>query len=64
MDKVHAAGARLHILGSTVIIAGYVAEGKYSLFYEIGLKTWDIAAASLLVEEAGGAARSFAGKLW
>lgn len=63
MDKVHAAGARLQIIGSTVVTASYVAEGKYSLFYEIGLKPWDIAAASLLVEEAGGVVRSFIGML-
>ena len=63
MDRIHASGARLHILGSTVVIAGYVAEGKYSLFYEVGLKPWDIAAASLLVEEADGVARSFEGEL-
>lgn len=62
MDKIHAAGARIEILGSTVVIAGYVAEGRYSLFYEVGLKPWDIAAASLLVEGAEGVARSFEGE--
>lgn len=63
MDKVHAAGARLLILGSAIIASCYVAEGKLSLYYEVGLKPWDIAAASLIVQEAGGIATAFGGDL-
>jgi myo-inositol-1(or 4)-monophosphatase len=32
----------------------YVAAGRFDGFWEDGLKPWDVAAASLLVEEAGG----------
>jgi myo-inositol-1(or 4)-monophosphatase len=32
----------------------YVAAGRFAVFFELGLKRWDIAAASLLVQEAGG----------
>lgn len=63
MKRVHGAGARLIILGSAVIACSYVAEGKLSLYFEKGLKPWDIAATSLLVEEAGGVAQNIEGKL-
>jgi myo-inositol-1(or 4)-monophosphatase len=63
MNKVHAAGARLLILGSAVIASCYVAEGKLSLYYEVGLKPWDIAAASLIIREAGGIATAIEGLL-
>jgi len=32
----------------------YVAAGRFDAFWEDRLKPWDVAAASLLVEEAGG----------
>lgn len=63
MNKVHAAGARLLILGSAIIASCYVVEGKVSLYYEVGLKPWDIAAASLIVREAGGVATAIEGQL-
>lgn len=63
MDKVHQAGARLHILGSAVMEAMLTAEGKYSLYFETGLKPWDMAAVKLIIKEAGGVAESFEGQL-
>jgi len=63
MDKIHATGARLLILGSAVISSCYVAKGKVSLYYEVGLKPWDIAATSLIVQEAGGVATAIGGPL-
>lgn len=63
MDRAHGAGARLVILGSAVVACSYVAEGRLSLYFEKGLKPWDIAVASLLIEEAGGVARNMEGKL-
>lgn len=63
MDKIHATGARLLILGSAVISSCYVAAGKVSLYYEVGLKPWDIAATSLIVQEAGGIATAIGGPL-
>jgi len=56
MDKVHEADARLVMLGSASLEIAYVSEGKLSLYYEKGLKPWDIAAATLIVTEAGGIA--------
>jgi myo-inositol-1(or 4)-monophosphatase len=40
--------------GSAALDLAYVAAGRYDAFWEIGLNTWDLAAGSLLVQEAGG----------
>lgn len=41
-------------MGSAALDLAWVADGKFSGFYEIQLKPWDIAAGILLVTEAGG----------
>jgi myo-inositol-1(or 4)-monophosphatase len=40
--------------GSAAIDISYVACGRLDFFWEFGLKPWDVAAGSLLVQEAGG----------
>jgi len=40
--------------GSAALDLAYVAAGRLDFFWEFGLKPWDVAAGSLLVEEAGG----------
>jgi myo-inositol-1(or 4)-monophosphatase len=40
--------------GSAAIDLAYVASGRLDFFWEFGLKPWDQAAGTLLVEEAGG----------
>jgi myo-inositol-1(or 4)-monophosphatase len=44
----------IRIAGSAALHLAYVATGRLSGFWEIGLNAWDIAAGSLLVEESGG----------
>ena len=44
----------IHRTGSSILDLAYVACGRYDGFWELGLKEWDIAAGSLLVQEAGG----------
>jgi myo-inositol-1(or 4)-monophosphatase len=41
-------------LGSAALDMAYVAAGRFDAFWEDNLQPWDVAAASLLVEEAGG----------
>jgi myo-inositol-1(or 4)-monophosphatase len=48
-------------LGSAALDLAYVAAGRLDLFYEQGLKPWDIAAGVLLVAEAGGVVTRFDG---
>ena len=40
--------------GSAALDLAYVASGRLDGFWEFGLKPWDIAAGSLLIQEAGG----------
>lgn len=40
--------------GSAAIDLAYVAAGRFDGFFETGLDPWDVAAGTLLVEEAGG----------
>jgi myo-inositol-1(or 4)-monophosphatase len=40
--------------GSAALDLAYVAAGRLDGFWEFGLKPWDIAAGSLLIQEAGG----------
>ncbi len=44
----------LRIAGSAALHMAYVAAGRLSGFWEIGLNVWDIAAGSLLIQESGG----------
>lgn len=47
--------------GSAALDLAYVAAGWYDGFWEIGLSKWDIAAGSLLIQEAGGIVGDFEG---
>lgn len=48
----HTAGVRRP--GSAALDLAYVAAGRVDGFWEIGLKPWDTAAGTLLIQEAGG----------
>jgi myo-inositol-1(or 4)-monophosphatase len=47
--------------GSAVIDLCYVACGRYEGFWELNLKPWDVAAATLIIQEAGGKVTRFDG---
>src|SRR5499427_10620226 len=49
---MHTAGLRRP--GAAALDLAYVAAGFYDGFWEVGLNPWDVAAGSLLVQEAGG----------
>ncbi len=53
---------RVRMLGSAVLALCYVAVGRIDLFFHLHLKPWDIAAAMLIVREAGANATDFSGK--
>ncbi|WP_139853142.1 inositol monophosphatase family protein [Acinetobacter pullicarnis] len=48
------AGAQYRRTGSAALDLAYVAAGRFDGYFELGLKSWDIAAGELLVKEAGG----------
>jgi myo-inositol-1(or 4)-monophosphatase len=47
--------------GSAALDLCFVASGRFAIFWENNLKPWDLAAGSLLVEEAGGKISRFDG---
>lgn len=47
--------------GAAALDLAYLASGRVDGFWEVGLKTWDVAAGSLLVLEAGGTVSDFWG---
>jgi myo-inositol-1(or 4)-monophosphatase len=48
-------------LGSTALDLSYVASGRLDGYYERGIWAWDIAAGSLILEEAGGRVTDYRG---
>lgn len=48
-------------IGSASVDMAYVACGRFEVFYEYGLKPWDISAGTIIVEEAGGKVSDFYG---
>ncbi len=48
-------------LGSSAINAAYVAAGRFDAYWTISLCPWDIAAANLMIEEAGGKVTTYEG---
>ena len=57
MDAAH--GVRR--FGSAALDLAHVASGQLDVFFEFNLKPWDVAAGSLLVQEAGGIVTDFQG---
>ena len=53
----HLSGVRR--MGSAAIDLCYVASGRFEGFWEFGLSAWDMAAGSLIIEEAGGRVSDF-----
>lgn len=49
-------------LGSAALDLAYVAMGRFDAFWEEGLYPWDVAAGSLIVQEAGGMVTEFNNK--
>jgi myo-inositol-1(or 4)-monophosphatase len=49
-------------MGAAALDLAYLAAGRFDGFWEVGLSPWDMAAGSLLIEEAGGLLSDFWGK--
>ncbi len=48
-------------IGSAAVDLAYVAAGRFDAFWEYDLKPWDVAAGTIIVEEAGGDVSDFQG---
>jgi myo-inositol-1(or 4)-monophosphatase len=45
---------KIRLMGAAALAIVYVAGGRFDAYWECGLRLWDIAAAGLIVECAGG----------
>ena len=54
-------GLPIRRLGSAAIDLAYLAAGRFDVYWETGIKPWDIAAGILLVQEAGGVISTWEG---
>lgn len=61
LRKVMDVTAGIRRFGAASLDLAYVAAGRYEGFWEIGLKSWDIAAGMIIVREAGGYVSDFDG---
>jgi myo-inositol-1(or 4)-monophosphatase len=59
MQRVVFEGVTIRCPGASALDLAYVAAGRYDACWHLRLKPWDIAAGSLLVEEAGGKITTF-----
>ncbi len=55
-------GLPIRRLGSAALDLAYVAAGRFDAFFEVELNPWDLAAGTLLVQEAGGTVSDYQGK--
>ena len=62
MSDVMQRTAGLRRPGAAALDLAYVAAGFTDAFFETGLQAWDVAAGSLLVQEAGGLVGNFTGE--
>jgi myo-inositol-1(or 4)-monophosphatase len=60
--KILTQGTIIRNLGSSAINLVYVAAGRFDAYWAISLYSWDVAAAILMIEEAGGKVTTYDGK--
>ncbi len=62
LQAIHPDVRNIRVAGSAALHLAYVAAGRLSGFWEIGLNSWDMAAGVLLVQESGGKVTDTQGK--
>lgn len=62
LQTVEASTAAVRRMGSSVLDLCYVAAGRYECYWSQALSPWDMAAGSLIVQEAGGVVTDLNGK--
>lgn len=61
-DKLDDLGTTVRHLGSAVLDLCFVSVNRFNLYFHDGLKPWDLAAAYLIIKEAGGEVKYQDGK--
>lgn len=61
LENVIEASMHVKMLGSSLAALGYIATGKFEVFFTVYSKPWDFLPAMLLIEEAGGKVTDISG---
>lgn len=56
--------SRVRIIGSSTLALCHIATGAAEAYYQYGLHCWDIAAAAVIIREAGGCVIDTSGDTW
>lgn len=64
LTNVASAAATMRTIGSAVLALCYVAAGWLDAYFHFALQPWDVAAAGLIVREAGGTVSDPSGAAW
>lgn len=56
--------SRVRVIGSSTLALCYLASGAADAYYQFGLHCWDLAAATVIIREAGGIVIDTSGKLY
>ena len=62
ISKVKLKAYSVRVMGAAALDAAYCAAGRFDGIFFKGLSWWDVAAGSLIIEEAGGSISTFEGK--
>jgi myo-inositol-1(or 4)-monophosphatase len=54
----------IRMIGSAALMLAWVANGRLTAYWEYDLSSWDVAAGSILIEEAGGKMTDLKGERW
>lgn len=67
LDALAAVAHQVHTiraLGSAALALAWVAAGRLDAYFNVGLKPWDVAAAALLIRQAGGRLSDWQDRPW
>ncbi|HET6445260.1 MAG TPA: inositol monophosphatase family protein [candidate division Zixibacteria bacterium] len=59
-SKVHT----IRAIGSAALALAWVACGRLEVYFNLGMGSWDVAAASVIIQEAGGFVSNHKGTVW
>jgi myo-inositol-1(or 4)-monophosphatase len=64
LRKSHGSFRAVRNSGSAALNLCYVADRKFDMYFSLNLNAWDVAAAKIIVEEAGGKVTNINNKKW
>jgi myo-inositol-1(or 4)-monophosphatase len=67
LEVLEAVAHRVHTVratGSACLSLAWVAAGRFDLYFNLALSPWDVAAAEIIIDQAGGSLSNLQGQAW